>query len=59
MTFKQKSLLFSFSINFLFLLFHLFFINYNNYFEIDGNININNPNEEYKDENIIMVYIQI
>ena len=59
MTFKQKSLVFSFSINFLFLLLHLFFINYDNYFEIDSNININDPNEEYKDENIIMAHIQI
>ena len=29
--------------------------NYNNYFEIDGNIDTDNPNEQYKDQEIIMV----
>ena len=29
--------------------------NYNNYFEIDGNIDTDNPNEQYKDQEIMMV----
>ena len=29
--------------------------NYNNYFEIDGNIDTDNPDEQYKDQEIIMV----
>ena len=29
--------------------------NFNNYFEIDGNINTDNPNEQYKDQEIMMV----
>jgi len=29
--------------------------NYNNYFEIDGNIDTDNPDEQYKDQEIMMV----